>query len=140
MQDTAGGPADSSLAPKYIGAIFAGVVGFILIIALAVWTIKRHLDKVMRAVDKTRGNTGKEKNEPTPRDTDAGAVDGARADPGLHEVHGQPSTSELWDPFRQGSLSPDHRWELRGSDDAHGTSELDATGNRSKLSQTSTHQ
>ncbi|KAK6855634.1 hypothetical protein PG995_007785 [Apiospora arundinis] len=58
MPTTVGSADDSSLAPKYIGAIVAGVVRFILVIAFAVWIIKRQLSKVVRAVDQRLDKAG----------------------------------------------------------------------------------
>ncbi|KAK7965862.1 uncharacterized protein PG986_000139 [Apiospora aurea] len=125
--------AEGSLAPKYIGAIVAGVVGFILVISLAVWSTKRHLNKVMRAVDQNREHLGGNDNqeEQPAADKTGGSADGTEVVPGLHEVHDQPPI-ELLEAPRHGSMSPDHRWELRGSYDAHGISELDANANRTE--------
>ncbi|KAK8101846.1 hypothetical protein PG999_012220 [Apiospora kogelbergensis] len=120
---------DTGLPPKYIGAIVAGVVGFILVIALAVWIIRRQLKKLMRAVDKRLDNAAPVKD----KFTESG--EGAQSGPDHPELHGQPTTTEIWDG--QGSVrpNPSYRWEMGGSYDAHGTSELDANEQISKAGQ-----
>ncbi|KAK8135531.1 hypothetical protein PG984_003471 [Apiospora sp. TS-2023a] len=113
-------PGDGSLAPKYIGAIVAGAVAFILTIALAVWSIKRHLNKVMRAVN----NRTDLKQVPPTGDKVVGSERVTESLPEPYEVHGLPIIGFM-DSTGQSSMSPDHRWELGGSYDAHGTSELE---------------
>lgn len=122
MPTVSGSPDDNNLAPKYIGAIVAGVVGFILVIALAVWIIRRQLNKVMHVVDQRLENA--------PPVSDKG--DGAQPGPGRHELHGNPTSTEIWDGPNHGKPNPNHRWEMGGSYDAHGTSELDTNENAAK--------
>lgn len=64
---------DGGLALKYIGAIIAGALAFSLTVALVVWSIKRHLNRVMRAVDRRLSITGDVKPPPATGDEVVGS-------------------------------------------------------------------
>ncbi|KAK8009714.1 hypothetical protein PG989_000647 [Apiospora arundinis] len=139
MPTTVGSADDSSLAPKYIGAIVAGVVGFILVIAFAVWIIKRQLSKVMRAVDQRLDKAGHGEQAATVGDKVVTPEDTTQAIPAHHELHSHPLSSAILSSSSLGKPNPSHRWEMRGSYDAHGTSELDADESTSRVGECSKH-
>lgn len=131
--------ADSSLAPKYIGTIVAGTVGFILVICVAAWAIRRHINKINRASIVKQDDAFNGKPELPAGQEVADYPEVVPFTPGLFEVHGDHLTEmpngpglELWDPRSQNNNDLSHRWELTGSYDAHGTSELDVSNTVSR--------
>ncbi|KAK8110286.1 uncharacterized protein PG998_006743 [Apiospora kogelbergensis] len=99
-------PSDTGISPKHIGGIVAGVVGFLLVIALAVWIIRRQLNKVMHAVDQRLDNAAPVKDEA------AEPGEGVQSGPDHHELHGHPTTTEIWDNQGSDRPNPSYRWEM----------------------------
>ncbi|KAK8131939.1 hypothetical protein PG999_000112 [Apiospora kogelbergensis] len=131
--------AESSLDLKYIGAIVAGIFGLILIVCVTTCIIKRYTIKLRRASDTRPDDALNGKSELPAGQRVADYPEVVQFTPGLFEVHGDhPSEMsngpglELWDPRSQNSNDPSHRWELTGSYDAHGTSELDVSNTLSR--------